>query len=232
MSRKSDPSKEPKYRFYGRRKGRPLLSERKQAFEHVMETFVIPCEGVDKQDFSKVFKHPSDKYWLEIGFGAGEHLAAQAKMHPDINMIGCEPFLNGVSSLAKHITDDALENIRIWPDDARILIDTIPDHALDRIFLLHPDPWHKKRHHKRRFLQTTTLDMFARMLSPGGELRIATDDAELCDWMLEKTWKHPHFKWTAQSTDDWRKRPDDWPATRYGQKQLAGIPVYLIFKRV
>ncbi len=232
MSPKSDHIEEPKYRFYGRRKGRPLLSERQQAFDDVMSQYAITCVEEEPQNLKDLYGQNIEKYWLEIGFGGGEHLAAQAKMHPNIGMIGCEPFLNGVSSLAKYIQDDELQNVRIWPDDARILMDTIPDQALDRIFLLHPDPWHKKRHHKRRFIQTETLDEFARMLQPGGELRIATDDAGLCDWMLERTWKHPSFKWTAKSADDWRKRPEDWPATRYGKKQLAGIPVYLIFKRI
>lgn len=171
-------------------------------------------------------------YWLEVGFGNGEHLAAQAAAHPGTGLIGCEPFINGVAALLTSMAKEKIENIRIWPDDARFLLDALQSGSLSKIFLLHPDPWPKKRHHKRRFIQTETLDAFARLLRKGGELRIATDDADLANWMLSKTWSHPAFDFQADCADDWRQRPDDWPETRYGQKQLAGQPVYFRFLRV
>lgn len=171
-------------------------------------------------------------YWLEIGFGTGEHLVTQAGAHPETGMIGCEPFMNGVASLLTSMAKAEVENIRIWPDDARVLLDALESASLSKIFLLHPDPWPKKRHHKRRFIQDDTLDSFARLLRKGGELRIATDDADLANWMLSKTWRHPAFDFQAGCAADWRNRPDDWPETRYGQKQLAGQPVYFRFLRV
>jgi len=232
----SDNGDNPKYRFYGRRKGRTLTGDRSKALEQGLEKFEIKLENPHPSSLvaKKIFKKELNykQFWLEIGFGNGEHLIAQAKKHTDIGFIGCEPFINGVSNLMLEANKQEISNIRVWPNDARLLMDTLCDQSLNRIFLLHPDPWHKTRHYKRRFIQKETLDTFSRLLKPGAELRIATDDQGLCEWMLEKCWNHPHFEWQAQTAEDWRHRPADWPETRYGQKQLAGIPVYLIFKKI
>jgi tRNA (guanine-N7-)-methyltransferase len=224
------------YKFYGRRHGRRLNLARETAMEEDLPRFAIdipedtPAGSLAPAAFFAGAAYKD--YWLEIGFGTGEHLAAQAGMNPDTGMIGCEPFINGVAALLTTMAKTAVENIRIWPDDARVLLDALEAASLSKIFLLHPDPWPKKRHHKRRFIQTETLDAFARLLHKGGELRIATDDADLANWMLSKTWSHPCFDFQADCADDWRQRPDDWPETRYGQKQLAGQPVYFRFLRV
>lgn len=223
-----------KHRFYGRRQGRKLSPSRLSALDTVLPDYLIdlPDDIADASfDPATAFDDPNiTEYWLEIGFGNGEHLAEQAKRHPHVGMIGCEPFINGVSKLLTTIQDENIQNIRIWPDDARVLMDVLKHEVFQKCFVLHPDPWPKTKHHKRRFIQTPILNHFAKLMTDEAELRLATDDARLANWMLEKTWNHPKFVWQAKSANDWRLRPDDWPETRYGQKQLAGQPVYFRFK--
>jgi tRNA (guanine-N7-)-methyltransferase len=168
-----------------------------------------------------LFDPPVDRLWLEIGFGTGEHLAAQARNHRNIGMIGCEPFLNGVATLVEEIDRDALHNIRIFPDDARDLLDALPDASIARCFILFPDPWPKRRHHRRRFISAENLDSLARVLRDGAELRLASDHRDYIRWMLFHTLGHGAFEWTARGPADWRERPDDWPATRYQAKAVA-----------
>lgn len=182
-------------------------------------------------DPAKLFGRAMTACWLEIGFGAGEHLAWQAAQHPEVGIIGCEPFVNGVSSLLHQIDKSGLDNIRIHPDDARPLIDALPDGSIDRCFLLFPDPWPKARHHRRRFVGPETLDAVARILSDGAEFRLASDDSGLVDWMLYQLRRHPAFRWAASRAADWRTRPPDWPGTRYESKALHGRPVYMTFHR-
>jgi len=166
---------------------------------------------------------------LEVGFGGGEHLAAQAAQHPEAGFIGCEPFINGVASLLNHIDRRKLTNIRIFPDDARLLMDVLPEDCLDRCFVLYPDPWPKKRHAERRFISPENLDRLARILKPGGELRLATDVAPLAEWMREKCAAHAAFS----SVYDGAAPPVDWVVTRYEQKGIAAgrLPVYLVYRR-
>ena len=167
--------------------------------------------------------------WLEIGFGGGEHLAYQAERNPGVGIIGCEPYLNGIGEPLKQIETRKLKNIRLHGDDARPLIDALPDASLDRVFILYPDPWPKTRHHKRRIISTEFLTSLARVMKPGAELRLATDHADYATWMLERLLAHPDFKWTAKSCDDWLKPWPDYTPTRYEQKALAGKPTYLSF---
>ncbi len=176
----------------------------------------------------------NNQTWLEIGFGNGEFLSYMSQNHPEINLIGCEPFMNGVAALLASL-DNPVNNLKIWHDDARILMDTIPDHSIDRVYLLNPDPWPKTRHHKRRFVQIETLDDLARLLKPNGQFIMSTDVADLANWMHEKTWNHGAFEWTSTSQDDWLSPPDDWPLdkTRYMKKALGGETIYwLKFKRI
>ena len=222
------PTSEPK--FYGRRHGRALGVARARALKEFLPKVTFDLNAADNPQSQ--FTSKPKKIWFEIGFGAGEHMIEQAKQNPDIGFIGCEPFMNTVSNCLVNIESQDLKNILIWPDDARLVMDALPDGCLDRVFLLHPDPWPKKRHISRRFIQQETLDSLTRLMPIGSELRIATDAPDLCDWMLEQCQNHPHFEWQAKCANDWRTRPDDWPATRYGEKQLAGTPVYLIFKRI
>lgn len=169
--------------------------------------------------------------WLEIGFGGGEHLAHQAALHPNIGMIGCEPYENGMADMLKHIDTHKLDNIRVFSDDARLLMEKLPEASIERVFILYPDPWPKSRHHKRRLVSTETLDMVARILKPGGLLRLATDHEGYATWILERLLAHNNFSWTANSCEDWLNPPSDWISTRYEQKALAGRPTYLEFKR-
>ena len=216
-------------KLYGRRKG-PALSVRQ---EHLLETLLPKLTpqlqpGLDpKRYFDNV-----DDVWLEIGFGAGEHLHWQAVNHPRVGLIGAEPFVNGVAKLLSKIEDEPAPNIRLYMDDARDIISALPDASLGRVFVLFPDPWPKLRHHKRRFLQTEMLDQLARVMKPGAELRFGSDDAPLLEFTLEILMAHPAFNWTAIRAADWRERPAGWPQTRYEAKQLHGIPAFLRFCRV
>lgn len=171
--------------------------------------------------------------WLEIGFGGGEHLAAQAAAHPEIGFLGVEPFVNGVARLLDLLDQQGSGNARILVDDARLLLAALPDASIERAFVLFPDPWPKLRHHKRRIVNAETVGELARVLAPGSELRLATDDADYSRWMLETMLADPRFIWLAEHAADWRSRTADWPATRYEMKALAAgrPPVFLRFAR-
>ena len=175
----------------------------------------------------------ADELWLEVGFGGGEHLAWQAAQNPHVGFVGAEPFVNGVAKLLSHIDEQNLKNIRIHFGDARPLLEALPDAALSRLFVLHPDPWPKKRHHKRRMISPWFFAEAARLLKSGGELRIASDIADYIRWTLMHVANAPAFEWTAECADDWKRRPEDWPQTRYEAKAIkeGRTPTYLIFHR-
>ncbi len=177
---------------------------------------------------------PREPIWLEIGFGSGEHLAWQAERNPATAMVGCEVYRNGIAALLGRIERGGLANIRIWPDDARDLLDRLPAASVARVFLLFPDPWPKARHAGRRFVGPANLASLARAMTPGAELRVATDDPTYLAWILEYLPAHPAFRWLNEAPEAWRRRPADWPATRYEQKALrAGRqPAYLRFGRL
>jgi tRNA (guanine-N7-)-methyltransferase len=172
-----------------------------------------------------------DDVWLEVGFGAGEHLLWQSQHHPEVGLIGAEPYESGVAKLLSRIPDGA-PNIRIHEGDARDIIEVLPDASVGRVFILFPDPWPKTRHHKRRFIQMDVLDQLARILKPGAELRFATDDRTYLVWALERLMTHPKFVWRAEGVADWNSRPADWPQTRYEAKAIKGPAVYLRFVRL
>ena len=171
--------------------------------------------------------------WLEIGFGGGEHLAEQAERHPDIGFVGAEVFENGVARLVSEIARRELGNIRIFAEDARLLLDNLMPDSIGHVFILFPDPWPKRRHHKRRLVAPATLDRLAAIMRPGAELRLATDDPDYLAWMLEHVTAHPAFRWLARRPADWRERPADWPPTRYEEKARAAgrSPAFLRFVR-
>jgi tRNA (guanine-N7-)-methyltransferase len=170
--------------------------------------------------------------WLEIGFGGGEHLAAQAARRPDVLFLAAEPFLNGVASALRHIDEQALTNVRLRHGDARQLLADLPDACLSRVFILFPDPWPKARHHKRRLIQPEVLADLARTLKPGGALRFATDWRDYADWTLERMAASPDFTWTADSQADWSTPPADHVTTRYETKKLGDCAaVFLDFVR-
>ena len=156
--------------------------------------------------------------YLEIGFGGGEHLAGLAAAMPDCDFIGAEPFINGVASLLRHIDEQQLGNIRIWPDDVRLILPTIDTASLAGAFIMFPDPWPKRRHAGRRILQSTFLDQLATIIRPGGKLVLASDDPTAKSWLLQAAIAHFGFVWTARRPEDWRQRPADLPETRYMKK--------------
>lgn len=219
---------EPENRIlYGRRKGRRLRAVQQVVLEETVPRLriVLPPGDVPVEP-AALFEPPVDQVWLEIGFGAGEHLLAQAAANPNVGFIGCEPFLNGVVRLAGGLvapgTGEAAPGaVRVWQDDARVLLRRLPDRSLSRVFILFPDPWPKTRHHKRRVISPAVLAMLARTMRDDAELRIATDDPGYLVWILDHLQRCRDFAWTARAPGDWRQRPDDWPATRYEQKALV-----------
>jgi tRNA (guanine-N7-)-methyltransferase len=219
-------------RLYGRRKGHDLSPRRQALVDNVLPTIRPEIDGEGRVDLRGPVAG-RDRLWLEIGFGGGEHLAWQAAHHPEITMIGAEPFLNGVASLLAHAEDGALCNIRIIDNDVRPLLEALPAASVERIMVLFPDPWPKARHKRRRIVNRWSADRFAELLADGGELRMATDIMDYARWMMAAVWPHPDFVWTAQSPGDWRNRPSDWPETRYEAKarREGRTPVYLTFRR-
>ena len=226
-----DPSK----RLYGRRKGRPLRKRKTELLDGLLPSLEIPApQPGDRIDPHALFPNPMRDIWLEVGFGSGHHMAWQAANNRDVGVIGAEPFINGVAGLLKLVDDEGVQdNVRVLPDDARPLLDALPDASIGRAFVLFADPWPKKRHWERRFIGPANLPRLARVLKDGAELRLASDDMGLVRWMLEHTVRHPDFEWTARVPSDWRNRTADWPPTRYEEKAIeAGRkPVFMRFIR-
>jgi tRNA (guanine-N7-)-methyltransferase len=215
-------------KLYGRRKG-PKLSERQAGLRRTLLGELAYVPGGDPlQQFPNSVK----EVWLEVGFGAGEHLVWQAKAHPQVGMIGAEPYEMGMAKLLTKLEETPLNTVRLYEGDGREIIEALPDASLGRFFLLFPDPWPKTRHHKRRFLQMEMLDLLAAKLKPGAELRFATDDKSYLPYALERLMAHPAFAWTAEGPADWRTRPADWPPTRYEAKAIKGPPAFLRFVRL
>jgi tRNA (guanine-N7-)-methyltransferase len=170
--------------------------------------------------------------WLEIGFGGGEHLAAQAARHPEVLFLGAEPFLNGVASALRHIEVEGLGTVRLHVGDARDLLAALPAASLARVFILFPDPWPKARHHKRRLIQPAFVAELARAMAAGATLRFATDWTDYADHTLRVFAAEPRFAWLARRADDWRRPPADHVATRYEAKRLGDCaPIWLEFER-
>lgn len=220
--------------LHGRRRGKKLRLGQRSLLDTLLPRLTLavpPPPG--RIDLAAAFggRLPPDGVWLEVGFGAGEHLVWQAEQHPEAGLIGCEPYLNGVAKCLAHIERAGIGNIRLFTDDARLVMAGLPARSLTRVFVLFPDPWPKTRHHKRRFVQRETLDRLAELMVPAGELRLATDDPSYLPWMVEHAVTHPAFEWLAECPSDWRDRPADWPVTRYERKKLAGRPTFLRFRR-
>ncbi len=223
----------PRRMIHGRRRGRKLKPLHARLWAQLLPRvrFAVPASG--RLDASGLFSGHPQRLWLEIGFGAGEHLADQAEAHPEIGMLGVEIFENGVAKLLGAIARRDLGNIRLLLDDARLLLSALPDASIDRAFILFPDPWPKERHHKRRMVSPATLRELARVMRGEAELRLATDDADYSRAMLATALEAPEFEWLARRPSDWRSRPADWPPTRYEQKAIeAGrAPAFLRFRR-
>ncbi|OQW48122.1 MAG: tRNA (guanosine(46)-N7)-methyltransferase TrmB [Proteobacteria bacterium SG_bin6] len=202
-------------RLYGRRQGHKLRVGQAALVEEWLPRLSVPQTGPLTSETLFGDVRPLQ---LEIGFGGGEHLAAQAAAHPAHGFIGCEPFLNGVVSALNHLRDGAIGNVRLHMGDALEVIERLPDASLSRVYLLHPDPWPKARHAKRRMMSHGPLDLIAAKLMPGGEFRLGTDDPTYCRWSMMVMRQRRDFRWLAESADDFLTRPADWPQTRYEAK--------------
>jgi tRNA (guanine-N7-)-methyltransferase len=222
------------FQFYGRRKGRPLRKGRRSLYETLLPRLLVELPGNAALDPATLFEPRLRAVWLEIGFGGGEHFAAQAAAHPDIGCIGCEVFESGIASALSHIAARDLRNVRIFPDDARDLLAALAPESLDRVFLLFPDPWPKRRHAARRFVNRGNLDRLAILMRDDAELRIASDDPTYIEWALRHATEHPAFRWLAQAPSDWLDRPLDAVETRYEHKarEAKRVPMFFRFRRL
>ena len=227
------PGPAPQQVLYGRRQGRRLRSGQRALLDRLLPEIEIELPPDAGLDPAALFAAPPADIWLEIGFGAGEHLAVQAAARPEIGFLGCEPYINGVVGLLARIETGRLTNIRLYLGDARLLLAALPDRCMGRAFVLFPDPWPKTRHHKRRMISPPVIAQLARVLRPGAELRVATDDPGYLVWILRHLVASEAFEWLARRPGDWRRRPDDWPPTRYEEKAIAqGRPsAFLRFQR-
>lgn len=226
--------KPARLRLHGRRRGRRLRAGRQGLTATLLPELRVPLALPGPLDPAALFPFKPREVRLEIGFGAGEHLAHQAKADPDIGFVGCEVFVNGIAALLARVKAENLGNVRILDDDVRLLLGRLPEASLDRVVALFSDPWPKTRHHRRRLIQQDSLDEFARVLKDGGEFRFATDDMGYARWTLLRCLGHPAFAWAARGPQDWRARPQDQPQTRYEAKARARgrACVYLVFQRV
>src|SRR6202045_2655106 len=220
--------------FFGRRKGHPLRPRHARLIETLFPRLAIDLSNPAPAELSALFPLPVDDIQLEIGFGGGEYLIAQAQERQRTGFIGVEPFVNGMAKALAAIESGKLQNVRLHFDDAVNLMAWLPQSALERIDLIHPDPWPKRRHWKRRFVQDAMVSRLARILAPGGEFRFVTDIADYAAWTLQGLLRSADFEWTAQRADDWRK---PWPGfihTRYHAKAAREerASFFLVFRKV
>jgi len=222
-----------RYGFFARRKGHRLRAHQADLMESLLPQLALDLSRQPPADVASLFPVSVAEVRLEIGFGGGEHLIAEAIRHPDRGFIGCEPFVNGMAKMLAAIEAHGLRNIRPHLGDALAVMDRLPDACLAGIDVLYPDPWPKRRHWKRRLIQDETLAAMARPLRPGGLIRFASDSADYVAWTLQVSLRSPAFVWTAARADDWRLPWPDFPGTRYGAKaSREGRPsCYLTFRR-
>jgi tRNA (guanine-N7-)-methyltransferase len=221
-------------RTFGRRHGRRPSRRQGRLLRDLLPKLALDLTRPPPWPLTALFPVEVDEVWLEIGFGGGEHLAWQARHHratppnfhpfprgegwPRVGLIGCEPFVDGVTKVLSALDTDNLDNVRLYADDARVVLRWLPPASLGRVFVLFPDPWPKRRHAKRRLFSTPLLDELARVMKSGGELRLATDVGEYARTSLIALRGHPHFCWPVAGAGDWRARSPDWPPTRYETK--------------
>jgi tRNA (guanine-N7-)-methyltransferase len=204
--------------FFGRRKGHKLRLHQADLIEGLLPRLSLDITGASPPDLAGHFDRAIDGVRLEIGFGGGEHLIAEALAYPATGFIGCEPYVNGMAKILTQIEAHNIGNIRLFAGDAAELLAWAPPLALARIDLIHPDPWPKRRHWKRRFVQDETIAAMARTLRPCGEFRFVSDIADYCAWTLFHLARSPDFVWTAERVSDWRQPWPGYTMTRYGRK--------------
>lgn len=227
----SAPEPSPRARLFGRAKGKALRAGQSARMDGLLPRLTIDLHALEAGP-AALFQTPKTAYWLEIGFGGGEHLAHLARAHPEIGFLGVEPFLNGVAKLLGEIEAHGLENIRLLRGDAREVLAALPAGALSRVYVLYPDPWPKRRQRKRRLLDEETLAAIARALESAGEMRFATDIDDYAGWVLRRILDQDALVWGAQSAQDWGTPWPEWYSTRYEQKALreGRVPGYFTFR--
>ncbi len=233
MSGHDDHAASRERAFFGRRKGHRLRSRQVDLMATLLPRLALILGEPPPNKLAQMFSRPVEAVRLEIGFGGGENLIAQACAHPAIGFIGCEPFVNGMAKILASIEEGAIDNIRLYAGDAVELVAWLPAASLTQVDLLYPDPWPKRRHWKRRFVQDRTIAMLVRVLRPGGLFRFATDIADYAAWTLERLIRTPDFLWTAERADDWREPWAGFHGTRYEAKakREGRTPCYLEFRR-
>lgn len=220
--------------FFGRRKAKTLSVPQQKLLDELLPELQFDITTPPLENLSGVFNHCPEMIVLESGFGGGEHLVHQAKTNPHIGYIGIEPFVNSMAKALTSIEEQGIKNIRLYDEDATELLDWLPEACIDRVDLLYPDPWPKKKHWKRRFVSQKNLTRFARVLKPNGLFHFASDIDTYINWTLNHCDKHPAFEWQAKSAADWHEPYENWTRTRYEAKAIREerIPCYLRFKRV
>jgi tRNA (guanine-N7-)-methyltransferase len=220
--------------FFGRRKGHRLRAHQADLIETLLPHLALDIAQSPPADLADLFDPPADQVRLEIGFGGGEHLAAEALAQPNIGFIGCEPYVNGMAKILSRIETHNIGNVRLFAGDAAELLAWLPAQSLARIDLIHPDPWPKRRHWKRRFVQDATVARIARVLKPGAEFRFVSDIDDYCAWTLAHLARSADFAWTAERAADWRLPWDGYTMTRYGRKaeREGRRAAYLRFRRL
>jgi tRNA (guanine-N7-)-methyltransferase len=220
--------------FFGRRKGHKLRAHQADLIAQLLPRLALDISGPAPTDAADLFGPPARAIRLEIGFGGGEHLVAEARTHQESGFIGCEPYINGMAKILAQIEAHDIRNIRLFAGDAAELLAWLPARTLARIDLIHPDPWPKRRHWKRRFVQDATIAAMARVLTSGGEFRFVSDIDDYCAWTLAHLARSADFAWTAERASDWREPWSGHTMTRYGQKaeREGRRATYLRFRRV
>lgn len=220
-------------RSYGRRHGRKLSDRQQRLLRELLPRLSLDLAKPPPVAPTQLFEAAVREVWLEIGFGGGEHLVWQAVRHPPVGIIGCEPFIDGVVKVLSAAQHHQLANLRLHAGDAREVLRWLPEGSLTRVFILFPDPWPKRRHQKRRLVSPQFLGELARVMTPGAELRFATDVGDYARFVLAGARSSGAFQWLAQAPADWRIRPADWPPTRYEEKALKSGRrcIYLRFAR-
>jgi tRNA (guanine-N7-)-methyltransferase len=220
--------------FFGRRKGHKLRAHQAGLIEQLLPRLSLDIGSPGPPDLAGLFGPPVRDIRLEIGFGGGEHLIAEAGAFPAVGFIGCEPYVNGMAKILAQIEAHNIGNIRLLAGDATELLAWVPPGSLARIDLIHPDPWPKRRHWKRRFVQDTTVAAMARALKPGGEFRFVTDIADYCAWTLWHLSRSTDLVWTAERSSDWRLPWAGYTMTRYGRKaeREGRVATYLRFRKM
>jgi len=219
--------------FFGRRKGHKLRDRQAELLATLLPRLALDTARPAPAELADLFRSPVSDVQLEIGFGSGENLIAQAAARPAHGFIGIEPFVNGMAKALSAIESAGLQNIRLHFDEAAGLMEWLPGNSLARIELIHPDPWPKRRHWKRRFIQDASIAQFARLLRRSGEVRFVTDVPDYAAWTLQRFLRSPDFDWTAQRADDWRKPWPEFSTTRYHAKaaRQERAPCFLTFRR-